>query len=365
MIEKLVRKNVLDFQPYLPGKPIEEVKRELGLTRVDKLASNENPLGPSPRAVSAMKRSLNRVNLYPDGSGFYLKKVLARRLRVKAENIILGSGTDEIIEIIGKTFLDPVDEIVVSKHAFIRYEMAGELMGCQIKRVPMKNFTHDLEAMKKAITERTKIVFVANPNNPTGTYVTEEEVEKFMDGLPEEIVVVFDEAYREYVTRKDYPKTLPYIKRGKMVIVLRTFSKIYGLAGLRIGYGIGKSELIGFMERIRPPFNTNSLAQIAAQASLSDETHIRRSRELVGKERKHMEDNLGKMGIEFVPSVANHILLKVGNGQNVFKKLLKKGIIVRAMVEYDLPEFIRVTIGLPQQNRRFINALREVMDKCS
>jgi len=365
MIEKLVRKNVLDFQPYLPGKPIEEVKRELGLARVDKLASNENPLGPSPRAVSAMKKFLNRVNLYPDGSGFYLKKVLARKLKVKPENLILGSGTDEIIEIIGKTFLDPVDEIVVSKHAFIRYEMAGELMGCRIKRVPMKNFTHDLEAMKKAITERTKIVFVANPNNPTGTYVTEEEVEKFMDGLPEEIMVVFDEAYREYVTRKDYPKTLPYVKRGKAVIVLRTFSKIYGLAGLRIGYGIGKSELIGFMERIRPPFNTNSLAQIAAQASLSDETHIRRSRELVGKERKYMEDNLGKMGIEFVPSVANHILLKVGNGQNVFKKLLKKGIIVRAMVEYDLPEFIRVTIGLPQQNRRFINGLREVMDKCS
>jgi len=365
MIEKLVRKNVLDFQPYLPGKPIEEVKRELGLARVDKLASNENPLGPSPRAVSAMKKFLNRVNLYPDGSGFYLKKVLARKLKVQPENLILGSGTDEIIEIIGKTFLDPVDEIVVSKHAFIRYEMAGELMGCQIKRVPMKNFTHDLEAMKKAITERTKIVFVANPNNPTGTYVTEEEVEKFMDGLTEEIMVVFDEAYREYVTRKDYPKTLPYIKRGKTVIVLRTFSKIYGLAGLRIGYRIGKSELIGFMERIRPPFNTNSLAQIAAQASLSDETHIRRSRELVGKERKYMEDNLGKMGIEFVPSVANHILLKVGNGQNVFKKLLKKGIIVRAMVEYDLPEFIRVTIGLPQQNRRFINGLREVMDKCS
>ncbi|NIM03754.1 histidinol-phosphate transaminase [bacterium] len=365
MIEKLVRKNVLDFQPYLPGKPIEEVKRELGLTRVDKLASNENPLGPSPRAVSAMKKFLNRVNLYPDGSGFYLKKVLATRLKVKLENIILGSGTDEIIEIIGKTFLNPTDEIVVSKHAFIRYEMAGELMGCQIKRVPMKNFTHDLEAMKKAINETTKIVFIANPNNPTGTYVTEEEVAKFMNGLPEEIMVVFDEAYREYVTRKDYPQTLPYVKRGQTVIVLRTFSKIYGLAGLRIGYGIGKSELIGFMERIRPPFNTNSLAQIAAQASLSDESHIKRSRELVDKERKYLEENLEKMGVEFVPSVANHILLKVGNGKDVFDKLLKKGIIVRAMAEYDLPEFVRVTIGLPQQNRRFINALREVMDKCS
>jgi histidinol-phosphate aminotransferase len=229
----------------------------------------------------------------------------------------------------------------------------------------MKNFTHDLKAMKKAITERTKIVFIANPNNPTGTYVTEEEVEKFMNDLPEEIIVVFDEAYREYVTRKDYPKTLPYVKQGRVVIVLRTFSKIYGLAGLRIGYGIGKSELIGFMERIRPPFNTNSLAQIAALASLSDETHLKRSRKLVGNERKYLEENLEKMNIKFVPSVANHILLKVGNGQNVFEKLLKKGIIVRAMVEYDLPEFIRVTIGLPQQNRRFINALKEVMDRCS
>jgi len=365
MIEKLVRKNVLDFQPYLPGKPIEEVKRELGLARVDKLASNENPLGPSPRAVSAMKKFLDRVNLYPDGSGFYLKKVLSRRLKVKPENIILGSGTDEIIEIIGKTFLNPIDEIIVSEHAFIRYEMAGELMGCQVKKVPMKNFTHDLESMKGAISANTKIIFIANPNNPTGTYVTEQEVKSLMEDMPEHIMVVFDEAYREYVTRKDYPNTLSYVKEGRTVIVLRTFSKIYGLAGLRIGYGVGKSELIDFMERIRPPFNTNSLAQIAALASLSDETHLKRSRSLVVKERSYLEKNLAEMGIEFIPSVANHILLKVGNGQGVFEKLLRKGIIVRPMVEYDLPEFIRVSIGLPQQNRRFINVLREVMDRCS
>lgn len=365
MMEKLVRRNVLDFQPYLPGKPIEEVKRELGLTRVDKLASNENPLGPSPRAVKAMRKFLPQVNLYPDGSGFYLKKILATRLKVKPENIILGSGTDEIIEIIGKTFLNPIDEIIVSEHAFIRYEMAGELMGCQVKKVPMKNFTHDLEAMKKAITRKTKIVFIANPNNPTGTYVTKKEVEKFMQGLPEHIMVVFDEAYREYVTRKDYPETISYVKQGRMVIVLRTFSKIYGLAGLRIGYGIGESGLIGFMERIRPPFNTNSLAQIAALASLSDETHLRRSRKLVTNERKYLEKSLEKMGIEFIPSVANHILLKVGNGQNVFERLLKKGIIVRPMAEYELPEFIRVTVGLPEQNRRFINALKEVIGRCS
>jgi len=365
MIEKLVRKNILDFQPYLPGKPIEEVERELGLARVDKLASNENPLGPSPRAVSAMKRYLNRVNLYPDGSGFYLKKALARKLKVKSENIILGSGTDEIIEIIGKTFLNPIDEIIVSEHAFIRYEMAGELMGCRIKRAPMRNFTHDLEAMKKEITRKTKIVFIANPNNPTGTYVTKEEVGEFMKGLPGNIIVVFDEAYREYVTRKDYPQTLSYVKQGRMAIVMRTFSKIYGLAGLRIGYGVGKRELIDFMERIRPPFNTNSLAQIAALASLSDGAHIRRSCKLVEDGRRYLEWNLEKMGIDFVPSVANHILLKVGNGEDVFRKLLKKGVIVRPMLEYDLPEFIRVSIGLPRQNRRFITALREVMDKCS
>lgn len=364
MIEKLVRKNILNFQPYLPGKPIEHVQRELGLTRVDKLASNENPLGPSPRAVNAMRKFLNRVNLYPDGSGFYLKRVLARKLRVKPENIILGSGTDEIIEIIGKTFLNPIDEIIVSEHAFIRYEMAGELMGCQVKKVPMINFRHDLEAMRKGINRRTKIVFIANPNNPTGTYVTEEEVQKFMKGLPKDIMVVFDEAYREYVTRKDYPMTVPYVRQGRTVIVLRTFSKIYGLAGLRIGYGIGQSKLIEFMERIRPPFNTNSLAQVAAVASLSDESHLRRSRNLVGIEKRYLEKNLKRMAIEFVPSAANHILVKVGNGQNVFERLLKKGIIVRPMAEYDLPEFIRVTIGLPRQNRRFLNALREVMDRC-
>jgi len=365
MIEKLVRKNVLDFQPYIPGKPIEQVKRELGLARVDKLASNENPLGPSPRAVKAMRKFLNQVNLYPDGSGFYLKKLLARRLRLRPENIILGSGTDEIIEIIGKTFLEPTDEIVVSEHAFIRYKMAGELMGCGVREAPMRNFTHDLEAMRKAINRRTKIVFIANPNNPTGTYVTEEAVERFMNGMPEEVIVVFDEAYKEYVTRKDYPKTLPYVRHGRTIIVLRTFSKIYGLAGLRIGYGVGKSELIEFMERIRPPFNTNSLAQVAALASLSDKSHVRKSRNLVDKEKSYLEESLEKLAIEFVPSVTNHILLKVGNGRNVFEKLLRRGIIVRPMEEYDFPEYIRVTIGFPQQNRRFINALKEVLNRRS
>ncbi|MDD5757156.1 MAG: aminotransferase class I/II-fold pyridoxal phosphate-dependent enzyme, partial [bacterium] len=238
MIEKLIRKNILQFQPYIPGKPIAEVKRELGLKRVIKLASNENPLGPSLKALQAVKKALNSVFLYPEGSGILLKRKIAKKLALRPSNIILGNGSDELIEIIGKTFLDPGDEIIVSADGFIRYKMAGDLMCCGVIAVPSKDHKHDLAGMKAAITPKTKVIFIINPNNPTGTYVSERELVEFFQGLREDIIVVFDEAYYEYATQKDYPQTLDYLRKGKNVIILRTSSKIYALAGLRVGYGL-------------------------------------------------------------------------------------------------------------------------------
>lgn len=361
-MKELVRKNVLKMEPYLPGKPIKEVQRELGLKNIIKLASNENPLGPSQGAIKALKRGLPILNRYPEGSGFYLKKTLAKKLKVRPENLILGNGTDELIELVAKVFLNPEEEIVVSEGAFIRYKMAGDLMAGKVVSVPMKNFTHDLAAMKRAITPGTKIVFIANPNNPTGTYVNKKDVAAFIDDLPPGVLVVFDEAYYEYVTEKDYPQTISYVKQGKNVIVLRTFSKIYSLAGLRIGYGITKPEIISYLELIRPPFNTNSLAQLAAEASLNDVGRLKKSIRMIQEGKKFLYKNLDEMGLTYIPSAANFVLLKTGrSGKDIFNRLLTEGLIVRSMEEYKFPEYIRVTIGLEKENQKFIKALRKLL----
>ena len=363
-MNRLARKAVLNFELYIPGKPIEEVKMEYRLKKVYKLASNENPEGPSKKAINAMIAALGGVNRYPDGEAYYLKNALAKSIKIAASNIILGSGTDELIEIIGKAFLEPQDEIVISRHAFIRYKMIGDLMGCRVRVIPMKKLKHDLKAMKKAITGRTKVVFIANPNNPTGTYVSSSEVAEFMKVMKEKnILVVFDEAYKEYVCEKDYPETVKYVRDGYPVIVLRTFSKIYSLAGLRAGYGISGENIINVMNRIRPPFNVNSVAQAAAIASLNDSLRVEKYRRLAFNEKIKLQNALEKSGIEFLPSAANFILIKVGNGRKVFNSLLRKGIIVRAMEEYELPEYIRVTIGLPEENKLFLKALKEVINE--
>jgi histidinol-phosphate aminotransferase len=363
-MKELIRKNVLKMDPYLPGKPIKEVERELGIKNIIKIASNENPFGPSDKVINAIKKGLNTLNRYPEGSGFYLKKALARKLRIKPENIILGNGTDEIIELLAKAFLNPEDNIVVSECAFIRYKMAGDLMGCKVIAVPMKNFTHDLMAMKKAINNKTKMVFIANPNNPTGTYVSKKELADFMRGMPAAVLVVFDEAYYEYVMEKDYPQTLNYVKEGKSVIVMRTFSKIYSLAGLRIGFAVTKPEIIEYLELVRPPFNTNSLAQLAAEASLNDTARLNKCRNMVQEEKKILYRNLENMGITYILSAANFVLMKMPiNGRDVFKLLLKEGVIVRSMEEYKFPEYIRVTIGTKEENRKFIRALARVLNK--
>ncbi len=369
-IEKLVRKEILNFQPYIPGKPIEELRRELKIKgEIIKLASNENPVGPSSEVIRVIKNSAKNVHIYPDGSCFNLRKLLAKKHEVNQQEIIIGSGTDELIELIGKTFFNPDDEIIVSEHAFIRYKMAAELMGSKVISVPMKNFKHDLNKMAKSVTSKTKAIFIANPNNPTGTYNTKQEVEDFLNLLityRSSLITIFDEAYYEYArVERDYPETINFYRKYKNIIILRTFSKIHCLAGLRIGYAIANPEIIDYLDRVRPPFNVNSIAQIAAEITLKDTKNIKESLKIVEEGKKYLYSELKKIGVKFIPSATNFILIDVSpyKGYDVFQSLLKLGIIVRAMDEYEFPNHIRVTIGKPYENKKFIEGLRKVIKK--
>ncbi len=361
-IRAMVRQSVLEFEPYVPGKPIQEVQREYGLRLIVKLASNENALGSSPKALAAVRKAVPMVYRYPEGSCHYLRERLARSLKVRPEEIIFGNGSDEIIELLGKTFLHTDDEVVVSDHAFIRYAMAGRLMGARVVSVPMRGYTHDVRAMAEAVTPNTRLVFIANPNNPTGTAVTKAELDDYFARVSDLTITVLDEAYAEFVTDRRYESGLHYFRQGHNVVVLRTFSKIYGLAGLRVGYGVGRADVVHYLDRIRPPFNVNGPAEAAARAALEDHAHGSRSLTLVQKERPRMQKALEALGLEVVPSVANFLLVGVGrSGKVVFGNLLKRGIIVRAMDEYGYPKHIRVTIGRPNENARFLSALKEVL----
>ena len=359
-MKRIVNKNILKIKPYQPGKPIPEVKRELKLKDVIKLASNENPLGTSAKALSAIKRNLDSLNRYPDGNCFYLKKRLAQKLRLKPTNLIFGNGSDEIIDIIIKTFVAPNEEVLSSKTSFVEYEIVSKANNRKYREVALKDFKYDLSAIKKAIRKNTKVIFIANPNNPTGTYVNKKEVEEFLRGLPKNVIVVFDEAYNEFVDKNDFPRTLNYINRN--VIVMRTFSKTYGLAGLRIGYALAKPRFIECMNRIRQPFNVNILAQVAALEALGDSKFLNRSKITISSGKKYLYKELEKLGFKTVPSAANFILVDVKkNCRIVFSKLLKQGIIVRPMKIYKLNNFIRVTIGTKKENTRFINGLRRIL----
>ncbi len=370
-IERFIRPACAGFQPYVAGKPVETIKRELGLKRVIKLASNENPLGPSVRALAAVKKALEGLYFYPDANSYLLRHAIASKFALLAENIMLGAGSDELIALIGMAFLEPDDEVVVSEHAFVRYQMAGRLMGARCVAVPMKGFTHDLDAMAAAVTSRTKIVFIANPNNPTGTYVTAAELGRFLKTLRARKgitppLVVMDEAYYEYaVTRRDYPRSLSFLPEYPGLIILRTFSKVHALAGLRAGYGFASREVVDYIDRIRPPFNINSLAQAAAIASLGDREHVKKGVALAEEGKRLVGSELSKMGIPYVPSAANFLLIDVSprSGMDVFKELLRKGVIVRPMGEYDYPRHVRVTIGLPQENQLFIRSLKQIVSK--
>ncbi len=357
----LVRKNIRDITAYIVGKPIEETQRELGLKEVIKLASNENPLGPSPKAVESIRRNISKINRYPDGNGFYLKTKIASCLKLLAENIVLGNGSDELIDIIIKTFVEDDENILTADITFLEYELISRIYGCRIKKVPLKDFRYDLGAMREKIDKKTKLVFLANPNNPTGTYVTKFELEKFLRGLPKNLILVLDEAYDTFIDTKDYPNGLDYLARNN-IIVLKTFSKAYGLAGLRIGYAIARNGFTKYMEKVRQPFNVNLLAQGAALAALDDQSFLRETRAVVLEGKIYLYQILEKMGIQYVPSVTNFILIDVGKDcMAVFKDMLKLGVIVRDMQQYGLKNFIRVTIGTKKENERFINVLKKVL----
>ena len=368
--------NLKNLPVYQPGRPIEEVARELGLPpdSIIKVASNENPFGPSPLAVAAMQKAITGVNLYPDGNAFYLKQKLAAKLGVEPANLVLGNGSNEIIEFVGHALLGSARprrpagrgrrrycDVVVSQFCFAVYPIVTKLFGANLITVPAKNYGHDLPAMLNAITPRTRIVFVANPNNPTGTLAPREELIKFVNDVPDDVLLVMDEAYVEFL---DDPLDLVSLVRlgaRKNLILMRTFSKIYGLAGLRIGYGVGNPEFIAALEKIRQPFNINLLAQTAALAALDDVEHVRKTRQNNFAGLEFFARAFRDLKLEFVPSHANFILLRVGEGQRVFEAMQKQGVIVRPMGGYQLPEWIRISVGTPQENERCLAALKSAL----
>jgi histidinol-phosphate aminotransferase len=347
--------------PYNPGKPIEEVEREYGIEGCVKLASNENPLGPSPRAMKALAGRLAELNLYPDGDCFNLKRGLAAKLNVPATRLIFGNGSNEIIELAVRTFMSPGDEAIMDHFAFSIFRLVVQAAGGRCKIIPPKNFTVDLEAISRAVTPSTRILFLANPNNPTGTIYRKGEWEKFLERVGPEILLVVDEAYFEYVQEADYPNSLSYANEERAILTLRTFSKIYGLAGLRIGYGIGSEEIIGLMHRVRQPFNVNAPAQWAALAALEDDEYVKRALEVNQEGMTYLRQEIKKLGLGQVPSYGNFILVRVGSGQDCFQQLLRRGVIVRPMEGYDLPDYIRVTIGTMEENKRFIQKLGSII----
>jgi len=360
-IRDRVQPHVRDLRPYEPGKPIEELERELGIQGSVKLASNENPLGPSPRAVEALRGALAGVHRYPDGHGHALRRKLAERLAVDEAALVLGNGSDELLELLAKTFLGPGDEAVFAWPSFAMYPIVVQGMGATPVRVPLdEGLVHDLDALAAAVGERTKLVMVCNPNNPTGTTVGAEAFDRFAAALPEDVVLVVDEAYFAFARRDDFPDALAWVRRRPATITLRTFSKSHGLAGLRVGYGVASPELAGFLERVRHPFNLNLLAQVAAVAALDDDEHVARSRELNERGLAYLERELGALGVETTPSEANFLLARTGPG--VYEPLLREGVIVRPMAGFGLPEHVRVTVGLPEENERFVKALKRLRE---
>lgn len=362
-LKDMVRPTIFTLTPYVPGKPIEEVERELGIKGVIKMASNENPLGPSPLALEALKKAIARVNIYPDSNCFYLKRELASHLGCGEENLIIGNGSDEILKLIAETFLNPGDEVIYGWPSFSEYEFVSKVMEAKCIAVPLRDdFTLDLDAIIGNVRSKTKLIFICNPNNPTGTIVKEKELSDFLERLPGDVLVVLDEAYYEYVTAPDYPDSLKFVKEGKNVIVLRTFSKIYGLAGLRIGYGIASSEIISCINRVREPFNVNLLAQEAARAALNDSDHLERSKELVLNGKEYLYKSFERLGLRYVPSEANFIFVDTGkDSKEVFAALLREGVIVRTGDIFGYPTYIRVTVGTPSENERFVRSLEKVL----
>lgn len=364
-IPPLVNRELLDLPSYQPGRPIEEVARELGLPPGDiiKVASNENPLGPSPAALAAMQRVIANLNLYPDGNAFYLKQKLAQKLNAQTANLILGNGSNEIIEFVGHAYMAPGVEVVVSQYCFAVYPLVTKLFGAKLVSVPAKNLGHDLDAMLKAITPQTRVVFVANPNNPTGTVVAKDVLLRFVEQIPANVLLVMDEAYIEFLDGAADLVSLIRSGAKPNLLLMRTFSKIFGLAGLRIGYGIAHPDLIAAFEKVRQPFNINSIAQAGALAALDDTAHMQRTRENNAKGLKFFTEAFAKLKLEFIPSAANFVLVKVGEGQKVFEAMQRQGVIVRPMGGYQLGEWIRITVGTEKENGRCLKALQSALGR--
>jgi len=346
---------------YEPGRPIEEVARELGIDDVEdilKVASNENELGPSPMAIEAMRKAAASMHRYPDGGCFYLKQKLAAKLGLEPGNILFGNGSNELIEFLGHVCLGPGRNLVMSETAFVVYRLVAALFNADLTAVPMRDFTHDLDAMLAAVTPETRLVAVCNPNNPTGTIVSPDQLVRFLDDLPSHVLAIVDEAYIELMPPEDRPDLIREIRDGRAnLVVLRTFSKAYGLAGLRLGYAVAAPELIGMLEHVRQPFNANAMAQAAAMAALDDEAHMRRSLKLVEEGLAFFAREMDALDIPYVPSSANFILVRTGNGREVCAALQQRHVITRPMNGYGLPDWIRITLGTAEQNRRVMDAL--------
>jgi histidinol-phosphate aminotransferase len=360
-LERLIKPHILGLEPYQPGKPVEELERELGIEGAIKLASNESAIGPSPKAIAAVRDALDGVHRYPDGSSFALRQRLSAQLNVEPEQLVFGAGADEILELLVKILLGAGDEAIFAWPSFAMYPVVVQGMGANSVRVPLDGkLVHDLPAMAAAIGERTRLVFVCNPNNPTGTSVGAEEFDHFVESLPDTVVLVIDEAYREFVRRPDFPDSLAWLGRRPGTIVLRTFSKIFGLAGLRIGYGAADPELAGFLQRARHPFNVNRLAEVAALASLDDDEHAQRALSVNQEGAEYLTRELESLDVAVWPTDANFLLAQVET--DTAERLQREGIIVRPLGGFGMPDHIRITIGLPEENERLVKTLRKLRE---
>jgi histidinol-phosphate aminotransferase len=360
--ENLARKGILKIESYVPGKSIEEVQNEFGAKRWVKLASNENLLGPSPKAITAIRKELSSIYLYPEGPCTALRKALAEQFGISEKMVVISNGADNLILMIANAFVNEGDEVMMADPTFSVYTNVTQIMGGRPMKVKLKDFTHDLESMLKKVTRRTKLVFICNPNNPTGTTVSLEAFNHFLSKLPKRVIVVLDEAYGDFAEEAFYPNGLDYVKQKKQLIVLRTFSKLYGLAGLRIGYALGREDFVDCLYQVRDPFPVHRLAQVAAVAALKDEDHAIRSIQLVYEGKRYLYKELDRMGLFYVPSQANFIFIDFEKDSGeIFKAFLKEGIILRPGKVWGYPTFARVTVGRTEDNRRFIKALKKVL----
>jgi len=362
--KNLARKGILGIKPYIPGKSIEDVEKELGAKKWIKLASNENLLGPSVKAIAAVQKELPNIYLYPEGPCPVLRKALAEKFSISERMVVISNGADNLILMIANAFVDEGDEVVMADPTFSVYTNVTQIMGGKPMKVKLKDFTHDLDSMLKKVSSRTKLVFVCNPNNPTGTIVSRNAFKEFLSKLPRRVIVVLDEAYGDFAEDSRGPNGLDYVKKGEQLVVLRTFSKVYGLAGLRIGYGLGREDLTDCLYQVRDPFPVHRLAQVAAVAALNDEDHAIRSIQLVHEGKRYLYEELDRMGLSYVPSQANFIFIDFGrDSEEVFQALLKEGIIIRPGKVWGYPTFARLTIGRMNDNRKFIKALKKTFHR--